>query len=59
MPFPAFLKLTTVFIIFWDLQISYQIFLSQKAKQNVIITNNNVKGELADMLLNDVTLEKI
>ena len=54
-----FLKLTTVVIIFWNLQTFYQMFLSQQVKRNVIITNENGKYELTDMLPNDVRLKKI
>ena len=54
-----FLKLTTVVIIFWNLQVSYQMFLSQQVKRNEIITNKNGKYELTDELPNDVRLKKI
>ena len=54
-----FLKLTTVVIIFWNLQTFYQMFLSQQVKRNVIITNENGKYELTDMLPNDARLKKI
>ena len=54
-----FLKLTTVVIILWNLQTFYQMFLSQQVKRNVIITNENGKYELTDMLPNDVRLKKI
>ena len=47
-----FLKLTTVVIIFWNLQIFYQMFLSQEVKRNMIITNKNGKYELNDELAN-------
>ena len=52
-----FLKLTTVVIIFWNLQTFYQKFLSQQVKRNVIITNENGKCELTDMLPNDARLK--
>ena len=55
----SFLNLTTVLIIFWNLEISYQIFLSQPVKGNVIIADKNVKYELTDELPEDVRLEKI
>ena len=51
-----FLKLTTVFIIFWNLHISYHMFVSQKLKQSAIITNKIVKYQLTDGLPNDETL---
>ena len=35
------------------------MLLSQQVKQNVIITNKNVKYELTDELLNDVRLKEI
>ena len=54
-----FLKLATVFMIFWDLQITYQMFLSKQVNGNVIITNKNGKYELADELSNEVRLKKI
>ena len=54
-----FLKLTIVVIIFWNLQTFYQMFLSQQVKRNVIITNENGKYELTDMLPNDARLMKI
>ena len=38
----SFLKLTTVLIIFWNLKMSYQMFLSQHVKRNVIITSKMV-----------------
>ena len=38
---------------------SYQIFLSQQVKQNVIITNKNVKYELTDELPKNVRLKKV
>ena len=40
----------TMLTIFWNLQISYQIFLSKKVKQNVITANKNGKNELNDEL---------
>ena len=43
-------------ITFWNLQISYQFFLSQQVQQNMIITN---KCELTNKLRNDVRLKKI
>ena len=51
-----FLKLAPVLITFWNLQISYQFFLSQQVQQNMIITN---KCELTNKLRNDVRLKKI
>ena len=38
---------------------SYQTFLSQQVKRNVIITNKNGKYELIDKLPNDLRLRKI
>ena len=35
------------------------MFLSQKVKRNVIITNKNGKSELTDQFQNDVKLKKI
>ena len=56
----AFLKLTTVLlIIFRNLKIYYQMFLSQQVKRNVIITDKNRKYELTNELPNDVRLKKI
>ena len=55
----SFLKLTTVFIIFQNELISYQMFLSQQIKRNVIINNKNCKYELTDELQNDLRLKKI
>ena len=46
-------------IIFKSLQISFQIFLSQQVKQNVIITNKNGKYELTDELPKNIRLNKI
>ena len=37
--------------------ISYQTFLPQQVKQNVIITNKNGKCELTDELPNDVRIK--
>ena len=37
---------------------SYQMFLSQQVKRNVIITTENGKYELTDELPNDVRLKK-
>ena len=54
-----FLELTTVVITFWNLQIFYQMFLSQQVKRKVIITNKNGRYELTDELPNDVRLKKI
>ena len=54
-----FLELTTVVITFWNLQIFYQMFLSQQVKRKVIITNKNGRYELTDELSNDVRLKKI
>ena len=34
------------------------MFLSQQVKQNVIITNKNVKCQLTDKLQNDIRLRK-
>ena len=48
----------TVLIRFWNLQISYQMFLSHQVKRNVIITNENGKYELNDELPNDLRLKK-
>ena len=58
-PWVPFLKPTTVLIIFWNLQIFYQMFLSQQVKRNAIITNQNGKYELTDDLSIDVRLKKI
>ena len=52
----AILKLTTVVIKFWNLQMFYQMFLSQQVKRNVI--NTNGKYELTDELSNDVRPKK-
>ena len=38
---------------------SYQMFLSQQVKRNVIITSKNGKYELIDELPNDLRLKKI
>ena len=38
---------------------SFQVFLSQQVKQNMIITSKNGKYELTDELPNDVRLKKI
>ena len=54
-----FLELTTVVITFWNLQMFYQMFLSQQVKRKVIITNKNGRYELTDELSNDVRLKKI
>ena len=54
-----FLELTTVVITFWNLQMFYQMFLSQQVKRKVIITNKNGRYELTDELPNDVRLKKI
>ena len=43
----------------WNLKMSYQMFLSQQVKQNVVITSKNSKYELTDELPNDVRLKKI
>ena len=56
----TFLKLTTALIVFWNLYISHQTFLSQQVKRSVIITNKNAsKYELTDEFPNDVRLKKI
>ena len=39
--------------------ISYQMFLLQQVKWNVIITNKNAKYKLTDELPNNVRLKKI
>ena len=54
-----FLKLTILLIKFWNLQISYQMFLSQQVKRNVIIANKNVEYELTGELPKDVRHNKI
>ena len=54
----AFLRLTTVLIVFWNLQIFYQIFLSKRVKWNVIITNENGKYGLTHELPNKARLRK-
>ena len=41
-------------IIFWNLQIFFQVFLSQQVKRNVIVTIKNAKYELIDELPDDV-----
>ena len=46
-------------MIFWDLQITYQMFLSKQVNGNVIITNKNGKYELTHELSNEVRLKKI
>ena len=40
------------------LQTSYQMFLSQQMKRNMIFTNTNGKYELTDELPSDVNLRK-
>ena len=52
-------KLTTVIVMFWDLQIFYHMFLLQKVKRNEIITNKKGKFELVDELPNEGRLKKI
>ena len=42
-----------------ELLISYQMFLLQQVKRNVIITNKNGKYKLTDELPNNVRLKKI
>ena len=56
-PWVSFLKLTTVLVIFWNFQISYQMFLSQQVRRNVIITSKNFKYELTDELANKKNLK--
>ena len=41
-----------------NLEISYQMFLSQEVKRDVIIVNKNGKRELTDELPNNVRLKK-
>ena len=55
-----FLKLTIVVIIFWNFQISFEMFLSQQLKRKVIITNKNGdnKYEMTDGLSNNVRFKK-
>ena len=53
------MKFTTVFIIFWNLKMSCQMFLSQQVKRNVIVTSKNGKYEFTDELSKDVKLKKI
>ena len=42
--------------MFWNLKISYQMFLSQQVRRNVIITNKD--GKYCDELTNDLRLKK-
>ena len=55
----AISKLINTLIIFWNLRMSYQMFLSQQVKQNVVITSENSKYKLTDQFPNDVRLKKI
>ena len=55
----AISKLINTLIIFWNLRMSYQMFLSQQVKQNVVITSENSKYKLTDQVPNDVRLKKI
>ena len=43
----------------WNLKMSYQIFLSQQVKRNVVISSKNSKYKLTDEFPNDVRLKKI
>ena len=42
-----------------ELEVSFQVFLSQQVKRNMIITSKNDKYELTDKLPNDVRLKRI
>ena len=53
------LKLTAVLIVFWNLQISFQMLLSQQVKRNAILTKKNGNYELTDELPNNVRLTKL
>ena len=44
-------------IIFWNLQIFYKMFFSQKVKQKVVITNKNGEYELNDELQTTLDLK--
>ena len=44
-------------IIFWNLQIFYKMFFSQKVKRKVVITNKNGEYELNDELQTTLDLK--
>ena len=44
-------------IIFWNLQIFYKMFFSQKLKRKVVITNKNGEYELNDELQTTLDLK--
>ena len=52
-------KPTIIFIIFWDILIFYQIFLSQQVKRSANISNKHGIDELPYELLNDLRLRKL
>ena len=47
---------TIIFIIFWDILMVKQIFLSPQVKRSVIISNKHGIYQLAHELLNDLRL---